>query len=104
MDWAAGPGTRTSSDTGAFQPDRRFWWKLSRSAPWSQCSTHPLASTFIITPQLLPAQAFAPDIFVSDHFPVVATPTATPKDLCSALLASIWRGARCVLGVLGTPF
>src|ERR1019366_1734482 len=46
-------------------PDGRFWWTLSRSAPWSQCSTHPLASTFIISPQLLAAQAFAPDIFLS---------------------------------------
>src|ERR1019366_6906403 len=31
-------------------PDSRFWWTLSRSAPWSQCSTHPLTSTHSSTP------------------------------------------------------
>src|ERR1019366_3113892 len=38
-------------------PDSRFWWTLSRSAPWSQCSTHPLTSAFIISPHVLAAQA-----------------------------------------------
>src|ERR1019366_1322746 len=49
----------------ALLPNSRFWWTLSRFAPWSQCSTHPLASTFIISPHVLAAQAFARDIFLS---------------------------------------
>lgn len=35
-----------------------------------------------------------PDNFVSHHFPVVGTPTPTPKARCSAPLASIWRARR----------
>src|ERR1019366_6545555 len=66
-------------------PDSRFWWTLSRSAPWSQCSTHPLAPTFIISPQVLAAQAFAPEIFGQFIFRSFATPTSTPKDHCSVI-------------------
>ena len=59
----------------------------------------PLLPDFIPPSQLL-AQAFAPDIFESDHFPVVWTPTSSQKARRSALLAS-FRGG--LAGSAGFP-
>jgi hypothetical protein len=81
----------------ALLPDSRFWWTLSRFAPWSQCSTHPRSHISMFSPQVLVIQRLCPGVPVTPLRMQNDTNIQSKRPL-QRRFAGVWRVRRGSLG------